>query len=138
MNRSGLLMAGGNKAWIGEESLTDREDGILTAYEVSNMSLFNTELVVLSACETGLEISREVKGFMDYNVLSKQAGVRYLMMSLWKVPDMTTKEVYRPLFYTEYLTNQKPVREAFNITQTKMKNKYRNEPYKWGGFVLME
>lgn len=44
LNRSGLL-AEGNKAWIGDTITTDREDGILTAYEVSNLSLFNTELV---------------------------------------------------------------------------------------------
>jgi len=137
MNRSGLLFAGGNKAWIGEELTTDREDGILTAYEVSNMSLFNTELVVLSACETGLGDIKGSEGVYGLQRAFKQAGVRYLMMSLWKVPDLATKE-FMTTFYTEYLTNQKPAREAFNITQSKMKNKYRNEPYKWGGFVLME
>jgi tetratricopeptide (TPR) repeat protein len=137
MNRSGLLFAGGNKAWIGEELSTDREDGILTAYEVSNMSLFNTELVVLSACETGLGDIKGSEGVYGLQRAFKQAGVRYLMMSLWKVPDNATKE-FMITFYTEYLTNQKPVREAFNITQSKMKKKYRNEPYKWGGFVLME
>jgi CHAT domain-containing protein len=137
MNRSGLLMAGGNKAWIGEELSTNREDGILTAYEVSNMSLFNTELVVLSACETGLGDIKGSEGVYGLQRAFKQAGVRYLMMSLWKVPDLATKE-FMITFYTEYLTHQKPVREAFKITQSKMKKKYRNEPYKWGGFVLME
>ena len=137
MNRSGLLMAGGNKAWIGEELTTNREDGILTAYEVSNMSLFNTEVVVLSACETGLGDIKGSEGVYGLQRAFKQAGVRYLMMSLWKVPDQATKE-FMTTFYTEYLTNQKPVREAFNATQSKMKNKYRSEPYKWGGFVLME
>ncbi len=110
MNRSGLLMAGGNRAWIGEESLTDREDGILTAYEVSNMSLFNTELVVLSACETGLGDIKGSEGVYGLQRAFKQAGVRYLMMSLWKVPDNATKE-FMTTFYTEYLTNQKPVRK---------------------------
>ena len=137
MNRSGLLFAGGNKAWIGEELSTDREDGILTAYEVSNMSLFNTELVVLSACETGLGDIKGSEGVYGLQRAFKQAGVRYLMMSLWKVPDLATKE-FMTTFYKEYLTHQKPVREAFNATQSKMKDKYRNEPYKWGGFVLME
>ena len=58
------------------------------------------------------------------------------MMSIWQVPDNDIKE-FMNNFYTEYLDNQKPVREAFNATQNKMKDKYRNEPYKWGGFVLM-
>lgn len=137
MNRSGLLFAGSNKAWSGEEVTTDREDGILTAYEVSNLSLFNTELVVLSACETGLGDIKGSEGVYGLQRAFKQAGVRYLMMSLWKVPDNATKE-FMTTFYTEYLNNQKPIREAFNKTQSKMKEKYRNEPYKWGGFVLME
>ncbi len=54
MLRSGLIMAGGNPAWQGKQTLEGREDGILTAYEISQMNLSNTELVVLSACETGL------------------------------------------------------------------------------------
>lgn len=137
MNRSGLLLAGANKAWIGEKLTTNREDGILTAYEVSNMSLFNTELVVLSACETGLGDIKGSEGVYGLQRAFKQAGVRYLMMSLWKVPDLATKE-FMTTFYTEYLTHQKPVREAFNVTQSKMKDKYRNEPYKWGGFVLID
>jgi CHAT domain-containing protein/Tfp pilus assembly protein PilF len=137
LNRSGLLFAGGNKAWIGDTITTNREDGILTAYEVSNLSLFNTELVVLSACETGLGDIKGSEGVYGLQRAFKMAGARYLIMSLWKVPDIATKE-FMTTFYTEYLTNQKPVREAFNVTQTKMKNKYRNEPYKWGGFVLME
>jgi tetratricopeptide (TPR) repeat protein len=137
LNRSGLLFAGGNKAWIGDTITTDREDGILTAYEVSNLSLFYTELVVLSACETGLGDIKGSEGVYGLQRAFKMAGARYLIMSLWKVPDIATKE-FMTTFYTEYLTNQKPVREAFNVTQTKMKNKYRNEPYKWGGFVLME
>ena len=137
LNRSGLLFAGGNIAWIGDTITTDREDGILTAYEVSNLSLFNTELVVLSACETGLGDIKGSEGVYGLQRAFKMAGVRYLIMSLWKVPDNATKE-FITTFYTEYLTNQKPVREAFNVTQTKMKGKYRNEPYKWVGFVLME
>ncbi|MBL7824786.1 MAG: CHAT domain-containing protein, partial [Saprospiraceae bacterium] len=49
MLRSGLIMAGGNVAWQGKQTLEGREDGILTAYEISQMNLSNTELVVLSA-----------------------------------------------------------------------------------------
>ena len=54
MLRSGLIMSGGNAAWQGKTTATGREDGILTAYEIAQMNLSNTELVVLSACETGL------------------------------------------------------------------------------------
>lgn len=55
MIRSGLILAGGNQAWkTGKPLRPGMEDGILTAYEISQMNLSGTELVVLSACETGL------------------------------------------------------------------------------------
>ncbi len=137
LNRSGLLFSGCDKAWSGDEIASNREDGILTAYEVSNMSLFNTELVVLSACETGLGDIKGSEGVYGLQRAFKMAGARYLMMSLWKVPDNATQE-FMTTFYTELLTNKKSIRDAYNTTQKQMRDKYRNEPYKWGGFVLME
>ena len=101
------------------------------------MSLFNTELVVLSASENGVGDIKKSKGFYGLQRAFKQAGVRYLMMSVWKVLDNAIMEFMTTLC-TEYLINQKSVTETYNITQTKMKNKYRNEPYKWAGFVLVE
>lgn len=137
LNRSGLLFAGCNIAWNGDTITTNREDGILTAYEVSNLSLFNTELVVLSACETGLGDIKGSEGVYGLQRAFKMAGARYLMMSLWKVPDNATQE-FMTTFYTELLTNKKSIREAYNTTQKQMRDKYRDEPYKWAGFVLME
>ena len=57
--RSGLLMTGANLAWKGISIPSNVEDGILTAKEVSNLNLMNTELVILSACKTG---QGDVKG----------------------------------------------------------------------------
>jgi CHAT domain-containing protein len=57
--RSGLILSGGNYAWSGKMPIEGIEDGIVTAYEISQLNLSNTELVVLSACETGLG---DVKG----------------------------------------------------------------------------
>ncbi|MBP9152717.1 MAG: CHAT domain-containing protein, partial [Flavobacteriales bacterium] len=54
MLRSGLILSGGNGGWLGLSGSNGREDGVITAYEISQMNLSNTELVVLSACETGL------------------------------------------------------------------------------------
>ena len=137
MNRSGLLFSGSNKAWIGDSISVGRDDGILTAYEASHTYLNNTELVVLSACETGLGDIKGSEGVYGLQRAFKMAGARYLLMSLWKVPDNATQE-FMTTFYTELLTNKLPIRSAYNMAQNAMKAKYRNEPYKWAGFVLME
>jgi CHAT domain-containing protein len=64
----------------------------------------------------------------------KIAGVKYVMMSLWPVPDKETAE-FMETFYSYW---DEGIREAFHKTQQFMANKYRNEPYKWAGFVLVE
>jgi tetratricopeptide (TPR) repeat protein len=138
LNRAGLLFSGANKAWTeGTRATKNQEDGILTALEVSSTALLNTDLVVLSACETGLGDIKGSEGVYGLQRAFKMAGVRYLMMSLWKVPDNTTQE-FMTTFYTELLTNKRPIREAYTMTQKQMRDKYRNEPYKWAGFVLIE
>ncbi|MBP6185630.1 MAG: CHAT domain-containing protein, partial [Saprospiraceae bacterium] len=77
MIRSGLILAGGNYAWQnGKPVSPDREDGILTAYEISQMNLSNTELVVLSACETGLGDIQGNEGVYGLQRAFKIAGAK--------------------------------------------------------------
>ena len=54
MFHSGLVLANGNRTWKEEPVQEGKEDGILTAYEIAQMDLSNTNLVVVSACETAL------------------------------------------------------------------------------------
>ncbi len=90
--RSGLILSGANLAWKGEDIPEGVDDGILTAYEVSGMDLFNTQLVVLSACETGLGDIKGSEGVYGLQRSFKMAGVDFLIMSLWQVPDKETSE----------------------------------------------
>jgi CHAT domain-containing protein/tetratricopeptide (TPR) repeat protein len=137
MIRSGLVLAGGNQAWkAGKPARPDLEDGILTAYEISQMNLANTELVVLSACETGLGDLVGNEGVYGLQRAFKIAGARYLIMSLWQVPDFQT-QVFMSAFYKHWLEGKMAIPEAFRTTQLKLKAKY-GDAFKWAGFVLVE
>jgi CHAT domain-containing protein len=133
--RSGLIMAGANYFWKGGEPLEGVEDGILTSYEVSSLYLPNTKLVVMSACETGLGDISGSEGVFGLQRAFKMAGVDYIIMSLWKVPDKETAD-FMILFY-QNLIKMNSIQNAFSETQRYMKMKYMNEPYKWAGFVLI-
>jgi len=135
LNRAGLLFAGANNYWQGKKQVEGLEDGILTAYEATNLSLNNTELIVLSACETGLGEIRGSEGVFGLQRAFKNAGAEYIMMSLWKVPDAETAE-FMEYFYTK-LFGGETIPEAFRNTQNYMKKKYPEEPYNWAAFVLV-
>jgi CHAT domain-containing protein len=130
--RSGLMMAGVNDRWKGTPPIEETDDGVLTAYEVANTDLHNTKLAVLSACETGLGDIKETEGVYGLQRAFKIAGVDYVIMSLWKVPDLQTKELIMA-FYENWATGI-GIREAFNNAQSFMSKKY--DPYYWAAFVL--
>jgi CHAT domain-containing protein len=138
MIRSGLLFGGANLTWQGKgDSLlnTTNEDGVLTAYELSQLDLSNTKLAVLSACETGKGAIQGSEGTFGLKRALKLAGVDNMIVSLWKVPDDATMEMMT-LFYTELANTKKPV-SSFETAQKAMRLRYPNEPKKWAGFVFV-
>jgi CHAT domain-containing protein len=137
MIRSGLLLAGGNYAWEkGKPFKPEAEDGILTAYEISQMDLSHTELVVLSACETGLGDIQGNEGVYGLQRAFKIAGAKYLIMSLWQVPDFQTQQLMST-FYRYWLQDKRSIPDAFSAAQQEMKEKFEH-PFFWAGFVLVE
>lgn len=134
MLRSGLLFAGANSTWQGKKPGIGLDDGILTAYEVSRLNLSRTKLVVLSACETGLGEVKGSEGVFGLQRAFKLAGVDYIIMSLWQIPDAQTVELMR-LFYSAWLKGM-DIRDAFLYAQREMNKEY--EAYFWAGFVLLE
>jgi CHAT domain-containing protein len=131
--RSGLVLAGANDVWVKtEKGVTD--DGVLTAQEVTQMDMRKNDLVVLSACETGLGDIKGSEGVYGLQRALKMAGVKYIIMSLWEIPDKETVE-FMGEFYNNLL-KVKDIREAFYGAQKMMRAKY--DPYYWGAFVLME
>ena len=133
--RSGLLFAGANRAWINEDVVDNIDDGILTADEISRMDLSQTDLVVLSACETGLGEIVSIEGVYGLQRAFKLAGVQGLIMSLWKVPDEATS-MLMSLFYRNWF-QCKDRYVAFKEAQKQVKEKYPS-PYYWAGFVMLD
>ena len=134
MFQSGLLFAGVTN-WA-QSATSNSNDGILTAYEIQGMSLEQTQVAVLSACETGLgkvAVGEGVYGLQRAFII---AGVDQLILSLWKVDDEATQQLFS-IFYKKWLTEGKAVPEAFKEAKKALRKKYK-EPYYWGAFVLID
>jgi CHAT domain-containing protein len=140
MLRSGLFFAGASRALRGETPSKDLDDGILTAYEATGLNLQGTELVVLSACETGLGKIANGEGVFGLRRAFQEAGAQAVLMSLWAVPDRETQELMT-LFYTKWLAGedkQLALRDAQKEMRTRVKARYgEDRPFYWGGFVLV-
>lgn len=133
MFRSGLLFKNGGKL-LENSGAINQEDGILTAYEAQNLALEQTDLVVLSACETGLGELQTGEGVYGLQRAFLVAGARNLIMSLFKVNDEATQKLMT-YFYEKYL-QEKNVHRAFRQAQMKLRSEYE-APYYWGSFVLI-
>jgi CHAT domain-containing protein/tetratricopeptide (TPR) repeat protein len=130
--RSGLLLAGYN-TWLARGELPpEAEDGMLTAEDVTGLDLLDTELVVLSACETGLGQVHVGEGVFGLRRAFVLAGAKTLVMSLWKVPDQQTQELMVD-FYQRILAGE-PRAEALRQAQLGLKARHP-DPYYWGAFI---
>ncbi|MES2178302.1 MAG: CHAT domain-containing protein [Gemmatimonadota bacterium] len=90
--RSGIALAGVN-SWASGHSLSSGDDGLLTAAEIALLDFTATDLVVLSACETGLGEVRRGEGIFGLRRAFAIAGASALVMSVWKVPDEQTRDL---------------------------------------------
>jgi CHAT domain-containing protein/TolA-binding protein len=133
--RSGLLFAGANNAWASGTTDKGSDDGILTAYEISNLDLSGCNLMVLSACETGLGDIEGNEGVLGLQRALFMAGVNGIVVSLWEVPDLETMELMT-LFYENIVKGRSP-EASFHMAQMEMKARYREQPSLWAGFVFI-
>ena len=132
MLRSGLALAGAN-TWAQDGSPpAEAEDGILTAEDVTGLDLLDTELVVLSACETALGEVHVGEGLFGLRRAFTVAGASTLVMSLWKVPDRQNQELMTQFY--EGLVQGKPRIDALREAQLRMRERYP-EPFYWGAFI---
>lgn len=134
--RSGLFFSGANIGLKGEALPDDVEDGVLTALELSNMNLGHVDMVVMSACESGLgETSGE--GVFGLQRGFKLAGANTLLMSLWKVDDTAT-QLLMTEFYRNYLSG-KTKQESLRLAQQSLRdNANYSDPQYWAAFILLD
>ncbi len=132
--RTGLLLSGAGDV-LNETSFNyNAESGILTAYEAMNLNLDHTDLVVLSACETGLGELAVGEGVYGLQRAFLVAGAKTLIMSMFKVDDEATQKLMIK-FYKKWLeTGQK--RESFVAAKKELRLEY-GDPIFWGSFIMI-
>jgi CHAT domain-containing protein len=133
MLKAGIALSGANEAIKNQAG-----DGIITALELSGMDLSHTELVVLSACKTGIGELEDGEGVAGINKAFMKAGAKYIVMALWSVPEKSTglimKRFYENLNDGKDKTYSEALRDAkiWMITDIKNSNPH---PFYWAGFV---
>ena len=136
--RSGLALAGANQASTARPS---SNDGLLTAEEALDLKLEGTDLVVLSACQTGLGEVENGEGVYGLRRALTQAGARALVMSMWVVPDRETVELmvefYKNLQSGKFNRAQALRQAMLKEKEVTSKRYGHTNPLFWGSFVFL-
>lgn len=138
MSRSGLFLANANFVMTGQSVPKGKEDGVLTSSEIAQLDLLNVNLVVLSACQTGLGETNS-EGVFGLQRGFKKAGAKTLVMSLWKVDDEAT-QILMSRFY-QSVAEGKTLHDAFVLAQDFLRRTQEgrfNDPYYWAAFVMLD
>lgn len=135
MRLSGLVFAGGNAEWQGLEVPANSLGGILSAEDIASCDLSGTDLVFLTACDTGKgHVASD--GVYGIQRAFKKAGVQTMILNLWSVDDAAAKD-FVDFFYASYASNGWDKRIAFKSAKAQMREKYRS-PYYWAGYVMLD
>lgn len=132
MTRSALLLAGASHA---ADARNDRDDGILTAEEVRRLELSGTQLVVLSACDTGQGVVKDGQGVYGLRRAFFVAGAGTIVMSLWPVADGETQSLMQTYYSLLIDRKAKWGRIAALSQAMRAIKKKRPHPYYWAPFI---
>lgn len=134
--RSGLVLAGANSARLG----TGLEgNGLLTAEEVLSLDLHGTNLVALSACDTGLGVISDADGVYGLRRSFRLAGADNLILSMWSVPDRETRELMVGMYGRILKEKGKPGKSLYEATLERLEHARSSgeagNPLLWTGFI---
>jgi len=138
--RSGIVLAGANR--LGKETVPDAsmQDGWVIAQEIAGMDFRNTELVVLSACESGLGDISAGQGVQGIRRAFINAGAHSVLTSLFEVPDIETRELMRG-FYEALIENPNRRTALSEAQRTRIKQRRHDfeaaHPFYWASFILL-
>jgi CHAT domain-containing protein len=132
--RTGLLLKGAGDLLDKTSHNYNMDNGILTAYEAMSLNLDKTDLVVLSACETGLGELQAGEGVYGLQRAFLVAGAKVLIMSMFKVDDDATQKLMLK-FYQKWL-NSGNLRVSFIDAKKELRVEYP-EPIYWGAFMMI-
>ncbi len=124
---SGLAFTGANDP---------EKDGVLTALEVLGLNLLGTDLVVLSACETGVGEIRQGEGVYSLQRAFREAGAKSVLATLWKVDDQAT-QLFMEKFYQRYMRGDSPQKAVRDTQLEFLKSKRYSHPFYWSSFVMI-
>lgn len=132
--RTGLLLTGAGDLLNKTRYNYNLDNGILTAYEAMSLNLDQTDLVVLSACETGLGDVQQGEGVYGLQRAFLVAGAKVLVMSMFRVDDEATRKLMLR-FYQNWLASGR-MRESFTAARKELRSEYP-DPLYWGAFLMV-
>jgi CHAT domain-containing protein len=132
--KSGLLLSGAGDILLKTNYNYNIDNGVLTAYEAMNLNLDRTDLVVLSACETGLGEVSQGEGVYGLQRAFLVAGAKMLIMSIFKVDDEATQKLILN-FYERWLATAN-MRKSFIEAKRDLRKEYP-DPIYWGSFMII-
>lgn len=134
--RAGLIVKnGGDVMWKADVLNYNAADGVLTAKEISLMNLNGVDLCVLSACETGLGDIASGEGVYGLQRAMLSAGVKMVVISLFKVDDVVTQKFMSAM--TSKFHETENARLAMEYAKKEIQKEYP-EPIYWGAFILID
>jgi hypothetical protein len=136
LDKSGIILSGGNKTWFSESLNPSNTDAILTSKEIENLDFKNCKLAIISSCNSGMADISTPNHIAGLQSAFKVAGVDKLILSIFEIPD-DKAPIFFEYFYSE-LFRGLTIHTAFSNTQKEMRKRYGFEDDFWSSFILLE